>query len=447
MTDRKAIVFLRQYNDIDHIVPVLYKWCTMGGTSIHAVITTLPDYLDDYRINLLRQFQNCKIHFIEDFLSEGEREEKGKRRVGSQPSRISQFWPARIGHRVLNKIFNPKAQVRSHPLSYPDPYFATPGFVERIFDSVFEREDKGIVVFDWIISVEFVKLVLQAAENRGYATVSLPHGDSPYYNLLENINDLNYGRMDNYRRNETIFDYLVVPNKLCARRYDRWMGPDRLKVLGSPRYNDEWLGVISNLIPEYKTETGIDKLKIAFFLRPMDYAIHWDEVIRTIKLVLQFPEVCLVVKHHTRKQSVSRLIQTYPELGASENSNLEFAFNDVHSGSLIKWADVILDLGTSATFEAVRRGKPVLAMEYMQANYLTISYYMSCCEMKCRDDLYDTIEAFTKNGTREFYAEEERHRFIKEVIGDPASDILEGYVRFLEGCLDATKPRKSFEGE
>jgi hypothetical protein len=441
MAVRKAIVFLRQDNDIDQIVPILYKWLAMEDIYIHIVITTLPDYLKDYRINFLKQSKNLKVHYIEDFLSE---KEQKKRHIESNILQTNKFQSLMNFYKISKKIFHLKALKDTSSISYPDPFFAKADFVEKMFDSVFERGDRGIVIFDWIMEVDFVNVVLAEAKRRGFPTVSLPHGDSPYYNLLESINDLNYDRMDSYRRSGAIFDYLAVPNWLCARRYSKYMGPDRLKILGSPRYNDEWLNIISRLVGEYETGSGDDKLSVAFFLRPLAQPVFWEEVIRAIKLVAQFPQVHLVVKHHTRKSSVMNLIKSYPELGSSKEDNLEIIFDDVHSGSLIKWADIILDLGTSITFEAVKRGKPVLAMEYMQANYLTISYYMKRCEMKCRDELYNTIQAFINDKGHKFYDEGERKRFIKEVIGDPDSNTLKGYVEFLDNCLKAPKPKSSF---
>jgi len=431
MADKSALVFLRQNNDIDHIVPILYKWSKLSSVSIHIVITTSDEFLGDYRINFLRQFDNIQVTHIKEFLPE-------RFRFSNFLDRMCLHWSV-ISNKLVNFLKSVRiGQLRPYAksLSYPDDMYASNECVENLFEHIFEKNGKGIVIFDWIIPVSFVNIVLEESKKRGFPTISLPHGDSPHYNDMVNIDDLNYDRMDNYRRNGEVFDYVVAPNKLCAKRYNKYMGPDRLKVLGSPRYNDEWLDIIWGLIPEYKTMVSHEKLKIVFFFRPKDFSIHWEEVFRTIKMILQFHEVHLIVMHHTRRSSVRNLIKTYPEIGKSTNPNLEFVFHDVYATSLIKWADIILDLGTSATFEAVKAGKPVLAMEYMQANYLTISHYMKNCEIKCRDQLYDIIQHAINNTNFKFYDDEERCKFIKEVIGLPGENVLNGYVGFLEGCFD-----------
>jgi len=81
--DKKLLFFLRAYNDIGHIVPVIYKWLSLEDVPTDIVITTHPDYLSDYRIQFLRQFENLQTHFIDEFLSEEERERKRlKSRIG-----------------------------------------------------------------------------------------------------------------------------------------------------------------------------------------------------------------------------------------------------------------------------------------------------------------------------------------------------------------------------
>lgn len=81
------------------------------------------------------------------------------------------------------------------------------------------------------------------------------------------------------------------------------------------------------------------------------------------------------------------------------------------------------------------KNKPVLMPEYLYANYSTVAYYIKSTEMKCRDDLYNTIEHFLKDKNFKFYNEDERKRFIKEVIDVPDKYVLERYCKFLKSCI------------
>ena len=132
------------------------------------------------------------------------------------------------------------------------------------------------------------------------------------------------------------------------------------------------------------------------FLRNYNYPIFWEEVIRTIKLLQQFPGIYLVVRHHTRSDTVKYLIREYHEL-CKNTPSVEFVFDNVHSASLLKWTDVVLDLGTSVVYEAIKQKKPVLSMEYLHAYRSNIAQYMESCDIKCRDDLYNLIQTFLKD--------------------------------------------------
>ena len=81
------------------------------------------------------------------------------------------------------------------------------------------------------------------------------------------------------------------------------------------------------------------------------------------------------MKHHTRSATVGTLVRAYPELNADSNPNLEFVYDDVHSGALLRWADVVIDVGTSVVFEAVKCGIPVLSVEYLHPSRSTVGYY------------------------------------------------------------------------
>jgi hypothetical protein len=420
-----VLFFLRHYNDIDHMVPVIYKWLSLDKGPVDVVITTTPEYLEDYRIQFLKQFDDLKVHFINDFLSDKERDRLDH---AEQIAQLPRYHPQKIARWTWKMFHEPERQP-----TYDDL------FIERLLDQVFGDVNQGVIAFDWVLTnnlsqVDFVKKVRKAARKRDIVVVALPHGDSPYYNWMVKVDQYDYAMLDTYKSGRE-FDFMVVPNQLCARRYRPHMASERIKVLGSPRYNDEWLGVLEKLLPKFHREGDSKNLKVVFFLRNFLYAIFWDEVIRTIKFVTQFSDVYLVVKHHTRDMQLERLIQSYPELQPENTPNLEFVYDEVHSGSLLAWADVAMDLGTSVVFEAIKRGKPVLAMEYLHAGISTVAYYMEPCAMRCRDDLYNEIQAFLAKPDRDFYDRTTRQRFIDEVIDTPGGNVLGCYVGFLEHCL------------
>jgi hypothetical protein len=421
---RKILAFLRHYNDIDHIAPVIYKWSQLKEIPVDIIITTARYYLNDYRIELLKKREGIRVHFIDDFLSAEERREKESLKKNSKKRGFHLFRSIKGGkNKKSDNLF--------------ESVYLGDDFIERLFERIFSAAVGGVVLFDWLSvnapHLEFARKVIQKARDRGFGSVSLPHGDSPHYNRMIRLNELNYECMEHYAAG-SMFDYVVVPNELCARRYWQHMDIERIKVLGSPRYNSEWLDFMETLVPAYESKKSGGKLKVVFFLRNFLYPVFWEEVIRSIKLVTQFQELYLIVKHHTREARLDKLLRAYPELSSGEVENLEFVYDDVHSSALVQWADVIMDLGTSVAFEAVKRRKPVLSMEYLHSSLSTVAYYIKNCDIRCRDDLYDTLLKFLENPKYGFYEENERTRFMQEIIDFPDADVLNRYVSFIYSC-------------
>lgn len=414
VNNEKAIFFLRHNNDIDHITPVLYKWLSTRDINTEIIITSKKEFLDDYRIKYLKDIKNIKINHINDFFSKYSIPYFFNIIYYKYTTELDKFLQKEgILKNITNKIIN------------------------KIASKLLEDADKGIVVFDWTRTY-FVQQVVKNAKNKGLITLSLPHGDEPYFNEIQLINSLDFNGMNIYKNSE-IFDYVVVPNKLCYRRYEPFLEKERIKILGSPRYSDEWMKIVNEYVLTYKAENCKDKLKIVLFLKNTSVSIFWEEVVRTIKMITQFPNICLAVKHHPRnrlkKELTRKLIRLYPEIKQDIGKNLIFIYESVDSASLFKWADIVLDLGTSATWEAIKQKKPVLMLEYLYSNYSTVAHYIKNTEIRCRDDLYNYLQEFSENKIDNFYNEVEREKFIKEIIDVPDKNILERYCKFMETCL------------
>ncbi len=433
MPDQKALFFLRHYNDIDHITPVVYKWAHLTGIPARVVIRTDRTYLQDYRIRFLQQQPNVSVSWIGEFLTEQELRAMNLVPALSPRERRN---PLRLAARLRERLTAPRHT------SLEDAYGAHLG--ERILSREFANANEGVVVFDWVslseTQLKFVRPMIEAAHRRGFVTISLPHGDSPYANRMFKVEDLNYKDCEHYGNNP--FDHVVVPNPLTATRYLPCRPADRVHVLGSPRYNREWLDILDPLIPDFTTPQSEGKLKVVLFLRNPRFTIYWEELVRALKLITQFPEVHLVVKHHTRGDAAETdLALESIDFDPRRVPNLEVVYEDVHSPSLIRWADVVLDLGTSVVNEAIVRGKPVLALEYLHANVSTTAHYLPGTAMYCRDHLYDAIVALIKDPSTRLYSEEERQRFVHEMVEYPDEHVLERYVRFLQSHMSQKVPQ------
>jgi len=266
-------------------------------------------------------------------------------------------------------------------------------------------------------------------------TVSLPHGDSPHASQLIRRRELRL-EPDTTFANAGIFDKVVVPNELCSVRFRPFMDNQKLAVLGSPRYCDEWLAKLTTLMPPSPLTRSDSRLKVVMFLRKSNFSTFWEEVGEVVRVVASFPGVELVIKPHTRggwQQSLTR------DISLRRLPNVSVA-GDIHSIYLMNWADVIIDLATSVVFEAVKANKPVLAADYLHAGRSALAEYMPEAELRCRDDVYRHMEKFLSYGCDSFYIEEHRQRFLDEMINVGDADVLSRYVALLEGQI---RPKSS----
>lgn len=415
----KALFFLRHYNDIDHITPVIFKW-TESGHTCDIVLISSPRTRSDYRIEFLSQLAGVRVDHIRDLLPPLEFMKWRLQTLLLAPSLRHLFIHPFVS--VVNQIHDAKKRER-----------VWKNTANYLLERSFEGRGSGVVIFDWItrnspICIEWVETVVSMARTMGLGTVSLPHGDSPHANQLIRRHEWKLQPDIMYSAGR-IFEKLVVPNELCAIRFRPFMDNQSLVILGSPRYCDEWLTKLATLSPPSPLTRSGSLLKVVMFLRKSDFTTFWEEVGEVAQMIAAFPGVELVIKPHTRggwRQPLTK------DTSLLRLPNLSIAGDDVHSIHLMNWADVIIDLATSVVFEAIKSKKPVLAADYLHAGRSTIAVFMPETELRCRDDVYKRIDEFLSKGCDSFYVEEHWQRFLREMIDGADADVLPRYVALLE---------------
>lgn len=63
----RALFFLRHYNDIDHITPVIYKWA-LSGHQCDVVLIGSGKFRRDYRIQFLEQLSGVRVAHMREVL-------------------------------------------------------------------------------------------------------------------------------------------------------------------------------------------------------------------------------------------------------------------------------------------------------------------------------------------------------------------------------------------
>ena len=413
----KALFFLRHYNDIDHITPVIYKW-TDSGHSCDVILIGSAKLRSDFRIGFLSKLDSVRVFHIRELLP------------------LLEFIRWRLQMLIVTRHranIGPHVSVLTHIYGAKKREPLWRRVTERLLANSFEGINKGVVAFDWIernsvISVEWVETVISMAHTKGLRVVSLPHGDSPHANQLIRHGEWSL-KPDNTFSAARMFDKVVVPNELCAVRFRPFLDDRVLAVLGSPRYCDEWLTKLAEFLPISPLTRSDSKLKVAIFLRKRNFTTFWEEVVEVVQMISTFTGVEIVIKPHTRTGRKQPLTKDAKIL---QLPNVSIAGNNIHSIHILNWADVIIDIATSVTFEAVKMNKPVLAADYLHAGRSAIADFMPETELRCRDDVYKKIEGFLVNGCDSFYIEEHRSLFLEEMIDVNGPDVLPQYVALLE---------------
>lgn len=424
ITAMKALFFLRHYNDIDHVTPVIHKWIG-SGHQCDVVLIGSTQFRNDFRVKYLSRLQGVRVAHMRELFP----------LIEYVKWRLQMLMLTRNVRRI--KIIGRLAEKLAERFDEKQREPLWRHTAEFLLKRCFGETGKGVVAFDWIernsvICVEWVECVIAMSKERGLGTVSLPHGDSPHASQLIRRGE-RHVKPDITFSAARIFDRVVVPNELCAVRFRPFMADNQLAVLGSPRYCEEWLKILSGLMPPSPLIRSDSRLKIVMFLRKANFTTFWEEVGEVVHMIAEFPGVELIIKPHTRsgwKQSLTK------DSSIKQLANVRVAGDDAHSVHLMNWSDVIIDLATSVVFEAVRDRKPVLAADYLIAARSAVAYYMPETELRCRDDVYEKINHFLTNGCGSFYVEEHRQRFLEEMLDYPDANVLPRYVALLEQLAD-----------
>lgn len=415
----KALFFLRHYNDIDHITPVISKWIEVGH-HCDVVLIGKSRFDGDFRIEYLKKMDDVRIVHIRDLLPWHEFVRwRLQMLLLVRSARQSLAGPL---VKFLAAVFDKKKR---------EPLWRHTAI--RLLERSFGKTDGGVMVFDWMernsaIAVEWVEVMVSVAHTMRLGTVSLPHGDSPHASELVRHGEWRIEPDFSFSA-AGIFDKVVVPNELCSKRIRPLFDNDKIAVLGSPRYCDEWLNKLKEIMPASPVTSTNSQLNIVIFLRKSFYTTFWEEVEQVVRMIAAFPGVELVIKLHTRggwKQSLTR------KGDIRRLQNVTIVADDIHSSHLIDWADVIIDIATSVVFEAIQAKKPVLAADYLHAGRSAIAQYMPETELRCRDDVYRSIDGFLSNGCGSFYNEAHRQHFLQEMVDAKGPDVLFRYVALLE---------------
>ena len=288
-----------------------------------------------------------------------------------------------------------------------------------------------------------------AAHHRNVKCVGLPHGESVVTNRKYSAKDytlsLEVLDLDENRKAFGVFDSIVVPSRV---NFDilSFVPEKKKSILGSARNSDEWLEVLSSIVPELKLEDSEGKLKIVIFMPSSGYSIYMDELVRSIRMLTRFPDVAIAVKMHPREADFGALFPFQDKIEEmSPSSWIKYIGNDVYTPRLLEWGDVFISIGTGAVFHPLKRSKPVLELSYAMGFVTALARGLPCTDIRDRDRLIQLIWQFKELSAADrgaaFYDKIEVASFLKEFTEGPGGPVLDVYIKHLSSlCNHVDQP-------
>ena len=419
------LFFVRDFNDIDHITPIVWKMKRDNYPAAVYCINPEYDINSDYRLNFLKD-SGVEVDSIYNVFDE-------------QAGRL---------HRILYALFRQCLEVQRgydhggrQELSFLSKVFSRFArktanrlynlLRKKFYDSnwaqkILERSQARVLCFDWIRPNKYVvEPLLKAARAMAIPAVALPHGVFLYTNDIVQTGSKKAGQFDRYNH----FDYVIVQNRLFKETIARSGVPeDKISVLGSARYCKEWMDQNNKILPR-KIQTVDDnsgKLKVIFMTTRPHYRIDVERMLKTFDLLAKLDGIEVMVKPHTRSGKEAAIYDNIPLSNAADLSSIE----------LCEWADVTLVIASSIIIETLIRRKPTLYLQYLHENTTEYETMGACWPIHSETELQEALLSLKNELSNVPYTDENVNRWLTEIIygGRRERDVLQDYEQFILNC-------------
>ncbi|MDC3042937.1 hypothetical protein OA173_06315 [Candidatus Pelagibacter sp.] len=381
MSEKKKIdiIFLiqpqeRGFKDIDHYLPFFYFLSKIDNLNYSAkgIIfdskTNFSKYMDQ-KFSFLADLKNIKLEFLY--------EENLLDKIKQIPLFKNNF---KFVNRVINKLFKSISKIKNNKIEWSKKLGQE--FLLSNSPLIFTMNNKS----------EELRIISEIKKQNIRAKwVALPHGTLLCENnmVLETHLDKKE-QEDNDDIHEKI-DYLIRTSKrdkeiLVSKGFDK----DKIMVIGSPRYCDEWLKIKSKFELDGNTVPINNEYQIrVLFLIPKKHVnIFSEELIRNIDFVSKYEEIELILL------SYENHLPKLPGYVTSRKNIRQYSISQKFSTSkLIDWSDIVLHAGTGVIFESFVKEKITVFPRYLCCNTLISDKYKAGFNLSNRDELRNFLNA------------------------------------------------------
>jgi len=418
------IFFVRHFNDIDHMVPVVWK-LKLDNHPV-TVCCMNPDYdiETDFRLQFLRTLDIPVAHISQafdlnrdplykflSFLTQKGANANRKLAFQDQDNPTGSF-------QVFNKLvgFLGKKAFKLQNKIY---------FNFRWARAVLIKTKAQAICFDEVMPHFYVvDIFLRAAKTLSIPTISLPHGIQLFTSAYARPKSTDSRRVAKFGR----FDFIVAPNQLKKEfLINAGIDEHKVQVLGSARYCHEWLEQYHKILPGKIKAVGnrVGKLKVVLMPSRPHSNLDIERTLGTCAMLAELDPVHAVVKPHTRFKGYQDLFANTPLTDVSE----------IPSAELLEWADVLLIVASSLILEAHSLGKPALYLKYLHPNTTLFEEMGACWTIHDETELKEALLILSADKTKVPYTRDKVDDFLAEVVyaGDRNRDVLKDFENLLLG--------------
>lgn len=451
---KARIVFcIREYNDIDHILPVAHKVLIESSDVSVLLVSIHPvnDYEKDYRVIYVKNLggEYCHISKMLGFLAEREYDlymnsqhitgflyidrllvliqSSGAIKFFSYLSIFYRKISSKIGVSLVfdevsmicvfrNKLFKLSFfyKIKSKILKGINNISAS-----DFYDVAFNGCSQKLMVFDHKDS-EFHRRLVEHAKNLKIKTVSLPHG--PYFG-----EDCSF--LINSSSKKLSYDYVVYSNKLheSTRPKKGLFESSENVILGSTRFSSEWNEINHSICPSLSSlfVANESRFKILFLVSDNEKKSHVNELVRVIEHVASMKNIHVFIKPHTR----------VPKFSISCRKNITVVGNKIHSPSLISFVDLTIFTHTSVVLDAIRLNKPVVFLKRVALGKMAHETIPMGWGVECIEELEYIIESLSLRVEANTYSAVKRRECLSFFVEPKGKDVLGLYYEFVMKLL------------
>lgn len=438
---KRYIFFLRHFNDIDNIVPVIYYWLNESESHKADIIIYGGgyDFKNDDNLNFLNNSFKDRvfIEFIGFFFPTKKRSVRpAKKAVKNMILKISGRFGINI-EKMITDYREKRAKNKSIGLSEnsiihkDSPFFGQTinASTETLKNVLFRDVKPSLIIFDINRTPSLREMFKIIKTIIPINIIALPVSPIVNYNVMRaskyvNVYSEEFHELHDYEG----FDKIAFTDLHYANFYRNFMHKSGLKdslsdisiAVGSLRYSDEWLKKRDYFIIPFTDTFKKKGIKIAFFPSLPKSNVNWNEFLITCELLGLMNECNTVIKWHTRQEFD-------PKSYKSENVKIE---PEVNSSSLIEWADIILFWSSSVAYEGYVRNKTMICLSYIVGNRNVYEDYNAGYIAKCRDDLFLILKEYIETKKIKDYNYDGVKKLISDNMGINFGQVLKKHLNY-----------------